>query len=191
VTMSPPPPASTSADERIQLEVLGPDIERTRPSNQKKEFLRLTGKSFLPFARVQKILKADRELPLVTKDATHLISIACEEFIKMIMTAAHKLAKEDQRPIVKHHDLAIVVRRVDRYLFLTEIIPWESNKLPPQKMEEKAKSDLPEPHRTKNDDDNEKDLLHSLDGSNPVGTAESDFAVDLESDLLDERPLTA
>jgi DNA polymerase epsilon subunit 4 len=34
------------------------------------------GESILPMARVQKIMKADKELPNVTKEAVHTISVA-------------------------------------------------------------------------------------------------------------------
>jgi DNA polymerase epsilon subunit 4 len=34
------------------------------------------GESILPMARVQKIMKADKDLPNVTKEAVHTISVA-------------------------------------------------------------------------------------------------------------------
>jgi len=65
------------------------------------------GKSLFPMARVQRILKADKELPTVAREAVLLISLATEEFVKRLS-----------------EDIASVVRRADEFLFLEEIISW-------------------------------------------------------------------
>ncbi|KAH0586143.1 Transcriptional activator HAP5 [Termitomyces sp. J132] len=88
--------------------------------------VREAGKSLLPFARVQKIIKADKEIPIVAKDATFLISLATEEFIKRLTEAGKMVAEREKRATVQHKDIATVVRRADEFLFLEEIIPWVS-----------------------------------------------------------------
>ncbi|KAG6903291.1 hypothetical protein C0995_000186 [Termitomyces sp. Mi166 len=94
--------------------------------------VREAGKSLLPFSRVQKIIKADKgltfgqEIPIVAKDATFLISLATEEFIKRLTEAGKMVAEREKRATVQHKDIATVVRRADEFLFLEEIVPWVS-----------------------------------------------------------------
>ncbi|KAI0269852.1 histone-fold-containing protein [Gloeopeniophorella convolvens] len=83
-----------------------------------------SGKSLLPISRVQKILKADKELPMVAKEATFLISLAAEEFVKRLSEASHHVASREKRVTVQQRDIASVARRADEFLFLEEIIPW-------------------------------------------------------------------
>ncbi|KAG6887254.1 hypothetical protein C0992_013154 [Termitomyces sp. T32_za158] len=104
-----------------------PPLEkRKRVPKEPVTLLRETGKSLLPFSRVQKIIKADKEIPIVAKDATFLISLATEEFIRRLTEAGKMVAERERRATVQHKDIATVVRRVDEFLFLEEIIPWVS-----------------------------------------------------------------
>jgi len=97
--------------------------EKKRPV----EFIREPGKSLLPISRVQKIIKADKEIPIIAKDATFLISIATEEFIKRLSQAGHSVSEREKRSIVQHRDIATVVRRADEFLFLEDIMPWTTS----------------------------------------------------------------
>ncbi|KAG3230024.1 hypothetical protein P692DRAFT_20718067, partial [Suillus brevipes Sb2] len=72
---------------------------------QKEEPQRELGKSILPFSRVQKIIKADKELPIVARDATFLISLATEEFIRRLSEACQKLAEREKRATVQQKDV--------------------------------------------------------------------------------------
>ncbi|KAK7464702.1 hypothetical protein VKT23_005909 [Stygiomarasmius scandens] len=80
------------------------------------------GKSLLPFTRVQKIVKADKDIPIMARDATFLISLATEEFIKRLTQAGQRLAEKEKRSTVQNKDLVSIVRKVDEFLFLEEII---------------------------------------------------------------------
>jgi len=93
--------------------------------------VRETGKSLLPISRVQKIMKADKELPIVAKEAAFLISLATEEFIKRLSEASHHIAHREKRVTVQQRDIASVTRRADEFLFLEEIIPWPDASDPP------------------------------------------------------------
>ncbi|KAG1869971.1 hypothetical protein F4604DRAFT_1772892 [Suillus subluteus] len=95
------------------------------------------GKSILPFSRVQKIIKADKELPIVARDATFLVSLATEEFIKRLSEACQKLAEREKRTTVQQKDVASVVRRAEEFMFLEEIIAFQRTE-PPQKRKPKA-----------------------------------------------------
>ncbi|KAF8630911.1 hypothetical protein AX17_005269 [Amanita inopinata Kibby_2008] len=127
-----------SGDENIED---GPQetIEDGPPSKKRKirkEPIVLTrepGKSLLPFSRVQKIIKADKDMPMVAKDATFLISLATEEFIKRLCQASQNVAVREKRATVQHRDIATVVRKADEFLFLEELIPWTAADPPPKR----------------------------------------------------------
>ncbi|KAG1753569.1 uncharacterized protein EDB91DRAFT_1043230 [Suillus paluster] len=95
------------------------------------------GKSILPFSRVQKIIKADKELPIVARDATFVISLATEEFIRRLSEACQKLAEREKRATVQQKDVASVVRRAEEFMFLEEIIAFQPTE-PPQNRKPKA-----------------------------------------------------
>ncbi|KAG6907852.1 hypothetical protein DXG01_007116 [Tephrocybe rancida] len=120
--------------------------KRTYTRREPVTVVREPGKSLLPFSRVQKIIKADKEIPIIAKDATFLISLATEEFIKRLVEAGKMVAEREKRATVQHKDIGVssahqirqpdinidtlasatVVRRADEFLFLEEIIPWMS-----------------------------------------------------------------
>ncbi|KAF9517215.1 hypothetical protein BS47DRAFT_1483419 [Hydnum rufescens UP504] len=81
------------------------------------------GASLLPMSRVQKIMKADKELAGTAKEAVFLISVATEEFIKRLALEGHRQSLREGRAVVMLKDLANAVRRADELLFLQEIIP--------------------------------------------------------------------
>ncbi|KAH0832203.1 hypothetical protein J3R83DRAFT_13123 [Lanmaoa asiatica] len=119
---------------------IGKEIEQAQDKREgRKEGIALQdrepGKSILPFSRVQKIMKADKDLPMVARDATILISLATEEFIKRLSQACQRLAEREKRATVQQRDVgkvslfcvvccssqhlvANIVRRVDEFLFL-------------------------------------------------------------------------
>ncbi|KAG9103418.1 hypothetical protein FRC06_010953 [Ceratobasidium sp. 370] len=81
------------------------------------------GESSLPMARVQRIMKADKDLPNVTKEAVHTISVATEEFIKRLSAAAYHQASRERRTMVQYKDVALAVKRNPEMHFLEEMIP--------------------------------------------------------------------
>ncbi|KAF8073667.1 hypothetical protein FPV67DRAFT_760259 [Lyophyllum atratum] len=98
--------------------------KKTRIRKEPVTLVREAGKSLLPFSRVQKIIKADKDIPIIAKDATFLISLATEEFIMRLCEAGKRVAERERRTTVQHKDIATVVRKADEFLFLEEIIPW-------------------------------------------------------------------
>ena len=94
--------------------------------------VRDAGKSLLPFARVQKIIKADKvrkkereisrpirpladgeqDIPIVAKEAVFLISLATEEFIKRLTDASRRVASGEKRVTVQQRDIGAFDARV-------------------------------------------------------------------------------
>ncbi|KAK0187887.1 hypothetical protein F5146DRAFT_732628 [Armillaria mellea] len=56
--------------------------KKKRVKKAPQPVFREAGKSLFPVSRVQKIIKADKDIPIIAKEATFLISLATEEFIK-------------------------------------------------------------------------------------------------------------
>ncbi|KIY61588.1 histone-fold-containing protein [Cylindrobasidium torrendii FP15055 ss-10] len=119
------------------------EIERApRKKREKKPQVQLErqlGKSLFPVSRVQKIIKADKEIPIVSKEANFLISRATEAFIERLCESAAGVAQRSNRATVQHRDLATVVRKADEFLFLEDIIPWSlSDAVAPKKKTKKV-----------------------------------------------------
>ncbi|KAG8754532.1 hypothetical protein FRC14_004988 [Serendipita sp. 396] len=68
---------------------------------------RESGRSLLPVARVQKILKADKELDGIAKEAVFVLSMATERFIMRISEAARSQAGREKRATVQRKDIGM------------------------------------------------------------------------------------
>ncbi|KAF9561347.1 hypothetical protein CPC08DRAFT_610871, partial [Agrocybe pediades] len=141
------------------------------------ELKREPGKSLLPFSKVQRIIKADKEIPIVAKEATYLISLATEEFIKRLCEAGQQVAHREKRSTVQHKDIATVVRKADEFLFLEEILPWTLPE-PPAKRPLKAKAStlkasgptlLDQFVTSRKESDEEDDIIMNEDGTMVAG----------------------
>ncbi|KAJ7075837.1 hypothetical protein B0H15DRAFT_865415 [Mycena belliarum] len=98
--------------------------KKKRDKREPAKVERPPGKTLLPISKVQHIIKADKDIAIVAKEATFLICCAAEEFIKRFGEAAMALAERDKRSTLQYKDIATVVRKADEFLFLEEIIPW-------------------------------------------------------------------
>jgi len=85
---------------------------------------RAPGKTHFPISRVQKILKADRELFRVEKEATFLLAVAAEEFAKRFGEAAEHTIKGKGRTTIQLRDVSSLTRRASEYIFLDELYRW-------------------------------------------------------------------
>ncbi|PWN50223.1 histone-fold-containing protein [Violaceomyces palustris] len=84
---------------------------------------RQRGTASLPMARVQRIIKADREVDICSREATFLITIATEMFIKKFADEAYTNARLDKRKIVQYKDISKAVIQNEYLEFLKEIVP--------------------------------------------------------------------
>jgi histone H3/H4 len=55
---------------------------------------------------------------MVAKDATFLISLATEEFIRRLAVAVHNVATKENRTTMRVSDIVMVSKRIDEFLFL-------------------------------------------------------------------------
>ncbi|KAL5482594.1 DPB3 [Sanghuangporus weigelae] len=101
-----------------------PIKSQKQPVKSSSVVLREEGRSLLPISRVQRIIKADKDLPVVAKEAVFAISIAAEEFIKRVTAASQRQAERENRTTVQKKDLATVASRADEFFFLEDILMW-------------------------------------------------------------------
>ncbi|KAJ1303386.1 hypothetical protein OPQ81_011578 [Rhizoctonia solani] len=118
ISPAPPPHAQQQTQPQTQPEVTHSE-KQPKPKPAPPEL----GESILPMARVQKIMRADKELPNVTKEAVHTISVATEEFIRRLSSAAFQQANRDKRSMIQYKDVALAVKRNPELHFLEEMIP--------------------------------------------------------------------
>ncbi|CUA72549.1 hypothetical protein RSOLAG22IIIB_04948 [Rhizoctonia solani] len=113
-----PPHPQQQPQPQAQAQVV-PNEKQPKPKPAAPEL----GESVLPMARVQKIMRADKELPNVTKEAVHTISVATEEFIRRLSSAAFTQADREKRSMIQYRDVALAVKRTPELHFLEEMIP--------------------------------------------------------------------
>jgi len=114
-------PSATIAPADMSLPA--PTANKSKAPRVSKPTERVRGQTLLPLSRVQKIVKADKELAGMSKEATYLISVATEEFIKLLAQSGHQQAAREKRTTVQYKDMAVAVKRADELMFLEEIIP--------------------------------------------------------------------
>ncbi|KAJ6584700.1 hypothetical protein B0H19DRAFT_1106145 [Mycena capillaripes] len=113
-----------TVEEESQLPAAAAAPKKKRERREPAKVERPPGKTLLPVSKVQHIIKADKDIAIVAKEATFLICCATEEFIKRFGEAAMALAEREKRTTLQYKDMATVVRKADEFLFLEEIIPW-------------------------------------------------------------------
>ncbi|KAH9854769.1 histone-fold-containing protein [Lenzites betulinus] len=125
---------ATTSETQVPIQEVTTEPSEAEPAKAKKAkvakprapdtFVREPGKSVLPFSRVQKILKADKDLVMVQREAAFLISRATEEFVGRFAEAAQKLAAKEGRSTIQPKDIVVTVRRAEEFVFLEELFPW-------------------------------------------------------------------
>lgn len=81
------------------------------------------GTSALPISRVHRIIKADIDVRLCSKESIFLIGKATEYMIGKLTAQAHEKAMINKRPkMIKYSDLAAVTVRPE-WFYLSEVIP--------------------------------------------------------------------
>ncbi|WVN89978.1 uncharacterized protein L203_105208 [Cryptococcus depauperatus CBS 7841] len=81
------------------------------------------GTTMFPTSRIKKIVKADRDIDIMSSEATFMVAIAAEYFIKHFMEEGYTKARLEKRKIVNYKDMANVVARSEEFDFLKDVIP--------------------------------------------------------------------
>ncbi|KAI8583828.1 hypothetical protein K450DRAFT_220160 [Umbelopsis ramanniana AG] len=99
-----------------------PSADSPTPTASKIE--RAAGTTFLPIARVKRIIKEDKDVSLINAEATFCVAYATELFMEYLANEGFAKAKKEKRKTVYYKDLvASVVSEVDQFEFLEDVIP--------------------------------------------------------------------
>ncbi|KAJ1020694.1 hypothetical protein NDA16_004086 [Ustilago loliicola] len=110
------PPSSSSPSSVVAAATATKSTSTSKPPSTR-------GTSVFPTARVSKIIKADRDVDICSKEATFLISIATEIFIKKLTDQAYTNARLDKRKHIFYKDLSRAVQQTESLEFLKDVIP--------------------------------------------------------------------
>ncbi|BGP17308.1 hypothetical protein JCM10213_009088 [Rhodosporidiobolus nylandii] len=82
------------------------------------------GQSAVPLARVGKVVKADRDVRICSKEAIFLISKATELMLGKLTTQAYHNARMDKRQkMIRYDDLAAATHNNPEWFYLGEVVP--------------------------------------------------------------------
>jgi DNA polymerase epsilon subunit 4 len=111
--------ASTSNVDNENQQASEANPKKTRAKPTPKVFhARKSGATRLPISKVQRIIKADKDLLPARKEAALAVAIATEEFMQRFCGSAERIAAGKRRTTVKQEDIRQLVKRVDKYMFL-------------------------------------------------------------------------
>lgn len=97
------------------------------------------GRNPFPVSRVQKILKADTQLPMVSREALFLISVATENFIGRLTQAGQRVADRQSRATIQERDICTVVRGVEEFTFLWDVLSEPDDSYPARELKKLRK----------------------------------------------------
>lgn len=82
----------------------------------------------LPLARIKKILKADKDVRMISAEAPIIFAKACEMFILELTLRSWIHTEENKRRTLQKNDIAAAISRIDVFDFLVDIIPRDELK---------------------------------------------------------------
>lgn len=63
-----------------------------------------SGAALFPLARIKKIMKADKEVNLVSAEAVNLVSLATELFVDILVKRASEISQNEKRRTILYRD---------------------------------------------------------------------------------------
>ncbi|KAG9035608.1 hypothetical protein FRB95_011014 [Tulasnella sp. JGI-2019a] len=120
-TVPPPESLANNAPPSKRARTVAAKVAgATRPATME----RVIGTTTLPIARVQKIMRADKELTNAAKEAVFLVTVATEGFLKRITGAGYKHTSQEGRLTIQIKDLAAAAKQNEDLHFIEDIIPY-------------------------------------------------------------------
>ncbi|PGH26868.1 hypothetical protein AJ80_01450 [Polytolypa hystricis UAMH7299] len=76
-------------------------------------------------ARIKKIIHLDEDIAQCSSNATFVVAVATEMFIRYLAEQGHNVVKSERKPRrnIQYRDLAAAVSRIDNLEFLSDVIP--------------------------------------------------------------------
>uniref|UniRef100_K3Z0P1 Core Histone H2A/H2B/H3 domain-containing protein n=1 Tax=Setaria italica TaxID=4555 RepID=K3Z0P1_SETIT len=82
----------------------------------------------LPLARIKKIMKADKDVRMISAEVPVVFAKACKVFILELTLRSWMHTEENKRRTLQKYDIAAAITRTDIYDFLVDIIPRDEMK---------------------------------------------------------------
>ncbi|XP_047336747.1 nuclear transcription factor Y subunit C-2-like [Impatiens glandulifera] len=82
----------------------------------------------LPLARIKKIMKADKDVRMISAEAPVLFAKACEMFIQELTLQSWQHTEEHKRRTLQKSDISAALSRNDVFDFLVDVIPRDEPK---------------------------------------------------------------
>merc|ERR1712137_881810 len=98
----------------------------------------------LPLARIKKIMKADKDVKMISQEAPILFAKACEIFIRELTLRAWLQTEENKRKTLQRNDIAAAISKTDMFDFLIDIVPRDDIKIANKKMEDPTRQAHPQ-----------------------------------------------
>merc|ERR1719238_2567746 len=90
----------------------------------------------LPLARIKKIMKADKDVKMISQEAPVLFAKACEIFIRELTLRAWLQTEENKRKTLQRNDIAAAISKTDMFDFLIDIVPRDDIKIANKKLDD-------------------------------------------------------
>ncbi|KAH6912843.1 hypothetical protein BKA70DRAFT_777139 [Coprinopsis sp. MPI-PUGE-AT-0042] len=115
------------SDDEQQPAAAAPPKGKSRKASTSKPGVRVPGHTLLPAARVESMLQSSgitNSALGMSKEGQFMLSIATEEFIKLLAKHAYEKAKQEKSNMVRYEDVALVpLSRHPEFTFLQDVIP--------------------------------------------------------------------
>ncbi|KAI9282670.1 histone-fold-containing protein [Sporodiniella umbellata] len=129
---------------------------------------RAPGSTAFPVARIKRLIKEDKEIAMISSEATFCIAVATELFLEHFIKESHMNVKKDKRKTVFYRDMADVVQDNASFEFLSDVIPTTMTL---KAAVEKRKRALAEEAPTKKQKTVSKSTSEPQDDTKPVETS--------------------
>ena len=81
-----------------------------------------SGPAIFPLARIKKIMKADKDVNLVSADAVNLISLATDLFLDSFVKKASEISQNEKRRTILYKDFGKLIKRWCHVFFIFLLI---------------------------------------------------------------------
>ncbi|KAF9534472.1 hypothetical protein CPB83DRAFT_844276 [Crepidotus variabilis] len=130
------PPYESDVEAELEVDQLDSDSEEVdeladpaKPATSKnggtRPGERVPGHTLLPASRIENMIQADGVTGsmAMSKEASFVLSIATEEFIKTFIQAGHREANVHRRNQINYLDMATTTQQYQEFMFLSDTIP--------------------------------------------------------------------
>ncbi|KAL1748419.1 hypothetical protein HDZ31DRAFT_60403 [Schizophyllum fasciatum] len=129
--LSEPSPApeepydAETASENDEVDQLADAEEEAPSSPETAREVRLPGTSLFPADAVERVTQSHGATHTVgmSREASYVLSIATEDFIKRLVQGAYEEAQGERRNMISYHDVAATTQQYQELFFLQETIP--------------------------------------------------------------------